>query len=287
MSPKQLRYEVDEIIHSLELRKRIKEMIPQWISEGLLTQHQAETWSFEQLKELSFQAGTLDYYNSEQVRLAKAPDPSQTVTLARSRIDPNDRAIVAAEMLPLLSDLLVVVAAQQAELREPRGEVASLRDSNIAVFGEQKVLNQFREAASECEMEGFEVKMDLVEENEQSSSEHRSAEESTAQGHKLATDVSAKISGIAKYIAGLNLGGKFSLDDMNSSVRKLNEQRREKTRSRHRGTVQFKVGKVINPSAKAMAEALTEMSKAAKTPKEREAVFEMLRKMSGDKKRES
>jgi hypothetical protein len=168
--------------------------------------------------------------------------PPQEVRRRCAPVSPDPSTLSRDEALALVGGLVSVVAVQQQQIHELRDQVATLHNQHLAVFGEQKVIEQLTNAARD--FEGVDVTMKLEEASSSSSESAIAASEASDHSLETARDATAAIEGIASLVVGLNAGGEANLSDMNRRTRKLSERSKQQMKVRSRGEVRIKFAKV-------------------------------------------
>ncbi len=225
----------------LELFEREKDQrheanLPAWIAAGYISQTDADALSRRGLRRFANKVGVLESHtammNKEQKPVTKHNESTPAAIANLSR----------AELLTLHAGTVAVMAAMQAQIDELRDEVVVLRNSNLAVFGEQQVIAQL--TSVQRNFEGVDVTMTL---EEQSSDLEESSGSSSKREHaslESASDAAAGIEGLASLVAGLNVGRTANLNSLNEVARKMSARSRVQVRTRSKGTVRVKIAKV-------------------------------------------
>ena len=205
--------------------------IPEWIKEGLLTREEALRLTPLELQDV---AALIDARGSLHVG-RELTQKIAAMGLLRRR-EGIEAPATMATLSPVLAELVVVLAAQQAELVQLREELARQKNANLAIFGKNEVLKQAHEIAlSGVGMKGLRLEVNLEEERLEDSKRTRTAESTHVGKRSENTDTSGKIGGIAKYIASLEGAHKTSLAEMNQAVVNLTEVSRHRTETRSVG----------------------------------------------------
>jgi hypothetical protein len=153
-----------------------------------------------------------------------------------------DETITRGEVATVMAQMLAVIAAQQAQITEQQNQIATLHNANLAIFGQQKVIDQL--TAADRDFEGFEAIMEL-EEQASLSSEH--TDEMSSDQRSASTDAAntgAAIKGLASHIAGLDVARKVNMTEMERSVEKMRETAKRAAKTRSKGRVEIKIGKM-------------------------------------------
>jgi hypothetical protein len=206
--------------------------LPNWIAKGIVTREQAASMTDAQISELQTQLTALSLYASSSDRAVEREERSA----------PPIERITRNEVLALATELLTVLAAQQAEIHALREELATVRASHVAVFGEQKVIEQLTRV--DRDFEGFEAQLEISEEASSSVEVSRDERGSSVAMSADAADTSAAIQGLASYIAGLDVGRAVDRRRVDRAVQRLQETAKQRMSAKVRGRVSLKIGKV-------------------------------------------
>jgi hypothetical protein len=214
-----------------------KAALPGWIAQGYVSAEEARTMRGRELMKLGYKMGALERYRDDCAEAKKAvtaqvkPAPPQSIPdLSR------------AEALTLVAKLVAVIAAQQIQHNELRNQVATLHNAHVAVFGQQKVIEQLTNAARD--FEGVDVTMQLEEQSTTSAESTTAASEESQASFESARSMSAAIEGLASVVAGLNAGGAVNLTEMSRAAKTLSETSKTHAKVRNKGEVRIKIGKV-------------------------------------------
>lgn len=218
---------------SLEAVKRYRAELPRWIAAGYVSEAEAQTLRSEQLRDLGLQ---IDLYESE---LAKS-DGSRPIARPQPALTSPD--LTRGEVVALLAQTISVIAAQQAEIDELRDQVATLKNANLAVFGEHKVIEQLTTAPRD--FEGVEVTMRLQEYSATSLEHANDHSDARSESKARIGDASAALEGLASMLAGMNLGGAVDLKEANETVKRMRERSKARSRVASKGEVKIKIAKV-------------------------------------------
>lgn len=208
--------------------------LPGWIEAGYVTQDQADGLSVRGLRRLAVQVASLERFRGEaENKVSKA-----RVNTSVTALPPLTRS----EELTLHAQMLAIIAAQQTQLDELRKEVAILRNANLAVFGEQQVIDQLTKVPRD--FEGVDITMTLEEQGSQLDESSSSGRETRTASLSDAADTTGAIEGLASLVAGLNANRATNLTALNEVARRMSERSKVLVKTRSKGTVRVKIARV-------------------------------------------
>ena len=156
----------------------------------------------------------------------------------------DDAWLRRSEILPLLGDMLGVIAEQAAQVEALRAEVQRVAGAQMAVFGKQAILEQLTELADTHDLDGFEAHVEITEDATTAESGETSSDGSSASHLQDARNLHVKVRGLATHLAGLDTGRTVNLETMHRDVAKFAESYKSATRTGTRGKVDLKIDKV-------------------------------------------
>jgi hypothetical protein len=245
MSDQEADHTLYDYVRRLGDHKRNLKRIPELIAAGVITPQEAETLSAKELKDRVGYFLTLKHYNEVMGLDSRPPKVAiEKATRDRQHQHLENQLVTRGELLPVLGDVLGLVAAQAAEIRELRQELRRLSELQFAVFGKQEIFEQLRKLAKTHDVSGFRAEMKLTE--QLAASESGTSNENAERDARMARDgeMFAKISGVATYITGLDAGRKVNFDEMEHSVRRARKSFERSLQSKTSGTVAIHVDKL-------------------------------------------
>jgi len=220
-----------------EYHQKCLAALPGWIAAGYVSADDARTLDRDSLQRLASKIRALEYHHARTGKKQIAARSSWSATAGPAVPD-----LTRNETLALIAKTVAVVAAQQVAIDELRAQVATLHNYHMAVFGQQQVIEQLTNAPRD--FEAVDVMMRLEEQSSTSAESAIVASEQTQGTFESAQNMAAAIEGLASLVAGLSAGRSIDLTELNQATKRLSERSKMHARTRSRGEVRIKIGKV-------------------------------------------
>lgn len=211
--------------------------LPRWVAAGYISKEEGAAMRRWELRDLAAKVFYLEAYRADAGKQSTEP-PS----LKELQPPPTPPSLSRNEVLALVAKTIAVVAAQQVMIDELRAQVATLHNLHVAVFGQQKVIEQLTSVARD--FEGVEVTMRLEEQSTTTAESSLDTSEESAGRLETAGTMSAAIEGLASLVAGLSVGRGVDLTEMNRATKQLSERSKQQAHVRSKGEVQLKFEKI-------------------------------------------
>jgi hypothetical protein len=221
----------------IEAHRRHVAELPRWIAEGYVSEDEGHRLQRRELRELAHTVSVLEHATGN-----RGPAVLDAVAHVASAPD-----ISRGEVLALLAQTVVAIAQQQTEIAELRRQVAAMKNAALAVFGEQKVIDQLSNASGTFEQ--VDVTMKLEEEAAFSAVSSANSRRSAVEATSRTCDGTAAVEGLAAMVAGLNFGGAVDLKAMNATATVARERAAERAQVRSKGEVRIRIGKISRGSS--------------------------------------
>lgn len=214
----------------------IRASLPEWIKAGHVTQAEVSEMSTKQLMALRNNVKYWQLANDSKAIPREANKAKATIQGEPVSV------LTRGEAIAMLAQVVAVMAAQQEQINELRNQLATVHNTEIAVFGKQQVVEQL--TSVDRDLEGVDITMRLEELSTLTEETSIAASEDKTSAIDSARNASAAIEGLASLVAGFNAGGTVNLKTMETAARRLKERTKLESKVRSKGEVTIRIGKV-------------------------------------------